>query len=669
MSLDAKTLSQQTQRTAFHKGRDCRAYTHMGAHAAWQDGCEGVAFAVYAPNAAGVSVIGCFNEWNREANPMVRDTQGVWTTFVPHVQQYDAYKYSIQAQSGDVLDKCDPYAFHAETRPANASKYYNLDGYTWQDDAWINWRRTHSVYDSPVNIYEMHFGSWKRKDDGDYYSYREMAQVLVAYVKSCGYTHIELMPLTEYPFDGSWGYQVTGYFAATSRYGTPHDFMYFVDQCHQAGIGVIMDWVPAHFPKDGHGLIEFDGSCLYEYDDPRKKEHYEWGTRVFDYGKVAARNLLMSSAMFWVEQCHIDGLRVDAVASMLYLDYNRSDGNWTPNVHGGHENLEAIDFIRLLNENILTDYPDVMMIAEESTAWPLVTKPAYDGGLGFNFKWNMGWMHDMLCYCQANPFFRKDMHEKITFSFMYAFSENYVLPLSHDEVVHGKRSLLDKMPGEYEEKFAALRTLYGYMIAHPGKKMLFMGGEFGQFSEWAYDRQMDWQLLDFDAHRQMKEYVSALNHFYLETKALWENDTDWKGFAWIDHEDNRNNVIAFRRIAKDGAEIIAVVNFAPVYHEQYSIGVPFAGTYEQVFSSDASAFGGKEVQNGKQKSKPIQQHGCEQSIVLQLPALGIIFIRGTPTRRRRTKEEIEQAKREAKAQLKQSSACAKDTNTSKTASK
>lgn len=670
MTLEAKKLTRAEHGELFYSGVDCRAYEFMGAHTASVDGTNGVNFCVYAPEAVSVSVIGSFNGWERQVHPMVKDERGVWELFIPGVMQYDPYKYSIETTRGDILDKADPYAFHSETRPANASKVYNLEGYDWGDASWLKWRKENPLFDRPINIYEVHFGSWRLKEDGNFYSYREMADLLVPYAKEMGYTHIELMPLTEFPFDGSWGYQVTGYFAATSRFGTPMDFMYFIDKCHQAGVGVIMDWVPAHFPKDGHGLVEFDGSYLYEYADPKKMEHREWGTRVFDYGKPSVRNLLLSSAMFWLEVFHIDGLRVDAVASMLYLDYNRQNGEWTPNIHGGHENLEAVDFLRMLNEKVLGAHNDALMIAEESTAWPLVTKPGYDGGLGFNFKWNMGWMNDMLCYCSANPFFRKDMQDKITFSFMYAFSENYILPLSHDEVVHGKKSLIDKMPGEYNEKFAGLRTLYGYMIAHPGKKMLFMGGEFAQFTEWAFAKQLDWGLLEHEAHRQMKNYVAGLNHFYLESKQLWENDVDWKGFKWIDHEDNRNNVITFRRVAKDDSELIVVVNFAPVYHEEYAIGVPIEGTYEEVFSSDRPEFGGTGVHNNKLKTAAKPLHAQEQSITLQLPPLGILFLKGTPKRRRRTKPELTEAKKTAvKKPAKRKTAAVKETATEKAVTK
>ena len=590
----------------FYSGRDCRAFDYMGAHPFVQDGEQGYLFRVYAPEAEKVSVMGEFNDWNRDADYMTRDEQGIWEKFIPNIPEYAAYKYSVWAKSGDVFDKSDPYGFHFETRPGNATKAYDIDGYEWGDASWLDWRKKHLPYSNPVNIYECHLGSWKMHEDGNFYSYRQLADELVPYVKEMGYTHIEFMPLTEYPFDGSWGYQVIGYFAATSRYGTPKDLMYLIDKAHQAGLGIIMDWVPAHFPKDGCGLVEFDGSHLYEYADPLKMEHKEWGTRVFDYGKVSTRNLLFSSAMFWIEKFHMDGLRVDAVASMLYLDYNRQ-GEWRPNVHGGRENLEAVDFLRLLNEN-------------------------------------MGWMNDMLCYCSADPFFRKDMHDKITFSFMYAFSENYILPLSHDEVVHGKCSLISKMPPPYENQFGGLRALYGYMAAHPGKKMLFMGGEFAQFSEWAYQRGLDWMLLDYPAHRQMQAYVKALNHFYLATPQLWEQDTDWRGFEWISHEDNRNNIIAFRRVAKDGSDIVVVVNFSPEEQQEYRIGVPITGTYEEIFTSDKTEFGGSGMANGKLKTENKPMHGQEQSIVLKIPRFGVLFFKGKARAKRRTKAEIEAAK-------------------------
>lgn len=633
----------------FASGNEFKAYEYMGAHVLEQDGEAGYMFRVFAPEAASVSVIGQFNDWKRDVNTMKRNPIGIWEAFIPNVKQFDSYKYSIETKDGSILDKSDPYAFHSETRPANASKVFSIDSHEWNDAEWMKNRGKTNMFSSPINIYECHVGSWRKHQDGNFFSYRALADTLIPYAKEMGYTHIECMPLTEYPYDGSWGYQVTGYFAATSRYGTPEDLMYFVDQCHQAGLGVIMDWVPAHFPKDGHGLVEFDGSYLYEYADPLKMEHKEWGTRVFDYGKVSTRNLLYSSAMFWVEKFHIDGLRVDAVASMLYLDYNRQKHAWRPNIHGKNENLEAIDFIKRLNEAVLSDYPDVMMIAEESTAWPLVTKPAYDGGLGFNFKWNMGWMNDTLSYCSVDPFFRKDMHGKIMFSFVYAFSENYILPLSHDEVVHGKKSLLDKMPGSYENKFAGLRALLGLMMAHPGKKMLFMGTEFGQFSEWNFEKELDWMLLAYPAHQNMKTYVQELNHFYLRTPALWERDTDAQGFKRIVQDDNSNNVVAFARTAENGETLIAIVNFSPVLHENYRIGVPFAGTYTEAFTSDKLEYGGGGMENGKVRSTKVEMHGLAQSIVVQIPEYGVLYFTAKPRAPRKTKTELQAAKTKASA--------------------
>ena len=558
----------------FYSGRDCRAFDYMGAHPFVQDGEQGYLFRVYAPEAEKVSVMGEFNDWNRDADYMTRDEQGIWEKFIPNIPEYAAYKYSVWAKSGDVFDKSDPYGFHFETRPGNATKAYDLDGYEWGDASWLDWRKKHLPYSNPVNIYECHLGSWKMHEDGNFYSYHQLADELVPYVKEMGYTHIEFMPLTEYPFDGSWGYQVIGYFAATSRYGTPKDLMYLIDKAHQAGLGVIMDWVPAHFPKDGCGLVEFDGSHLYEYADPLKMEHKEWGTRVFDYGKVSTRNLLFSSAMFWIEKFHMDGLRVDAVASMLYLDYNRQ-GEWRPNVHGGRENLEAVDFLRLLNEYILTDHPDVMMIAEESTAWPMVTKPGYDGGLGFNFKWNMGWMNDICHYIKLDPYFRQFNHNLMTFSLTYAYSEKYILVLSHDEVVHLKCSMINKMPGLYDDKFSNLKAGYSFMLGHPGKKLLFMGQDFGQLREWSEERELDWYLLAEEKHSELQNYVRALLHLYQKNKALYDSDQRYEGFEWINANDNTRSIFSFVRHSQDGKNnLLFVINFTPMARPDYRVGVP-----------------------------------------------------------------------------------------------
>ncbi len=613
----------------FHAGSCVCAYEYFGAHPAKRGRGEGMMLRVWAPHAAEVSVVGDFCGWDAAAYPMKRITQeGVWERYVPGMKRFDTYKYAITTSDGRILFKSDPYAFHCETPPATASKCYPLEGYDWQDNDWETQKRVTAPYTRPMNIYEVHIGSWRKKADGSCLSYSEAGKALAKYVKEMGYTHVELMPVMEHPYDGSWGYQVTGYYAPTSRYGTPDDFRRMVDTLHQNGIGVIMDWVPAHFTKDAHGLYEFDGEPLYEYSDIQKREHARWGTRVFDYSRKEVMSFLISNALYWLNEFHIDGLRVDAVASMLYLDYDREAWEWTPNRNGGRENLEAVAFVQELNRAVFAQHPNALMIAEESTAWPMVTKPTDIGGLGFNFKWNMGWMNDMLFYMSLDPIYRAYNHNKLTFSFFYAFSENFILPLSHDEVVHGKCSLIGKMPGAYEEKFSAVRAFCAYIMAHPGKKLTFMGNEFGQFKEWDYTQQLDWMLIDeYDSHRKLREFNKMLNRFYLSQPPLWKKDDSWEGFSWIAHDDYAQSVIAFRRFSEDD-ELIVVCNFVPVERLDYKIGVPYKTTYAEVFSTDMTAFGGNGTANGRSiKTQPIAMHGFDQSISLTLPPMSVIFLR------------------------------------------
>ena len=607
----------------FSSGITSEAYRYFGSF----EKNGSVTFRVWAPGASAVSVAGDFNGWDNEANPMKQCGNGIWEAKIKGAKKFDSYKYAITGPDGMTVLKSDPYARHFETAPANASKIYESE-YVWNDGEWLEAQKSKNIYESPVNIYEVHAGSWKRFSDGNTYDYVTLANELSKYLKKMNYTHVELMPVTEYPYEGSWGYQVSGYFAPTSRYGSPDDFKKFVDIMHRSGIGVILDWVPAHFPRDGFGLYRFDGTPCYEYADPRKGEHREWGTVVFDYGKPQVRNFLISSAVYWVKEYHADGLRVDAVASMLYLDYGRQNGEWIPNSYGGKENLEAVAFLKDMNTAVFAANPSVMMIAEESTAWPLVTKPPQDGGLGFNFKWNMGWMNDMLRYMSLDPYFRKDNHDCLTFSFFYAFSENFIMPISHDEVVHGKCSMIEKIPGEYEMKFASLRAFYAYMTAHPGKKLLFMGQEFAQFTEWNYQKELDWMLLDYDMHKRMQQYVAELNKFYLKNPEFWEIDYSWDGFNWISNDDNTQSIIAFRRIDKSGNEIITVCNFVPVARENYRIGVPKKGSYRRIFCSDSVNYGGTTDETAVSvKSEKVPMHGYDNSISISIPAMSVSFYR------------------------------------------
>ena len=619
-------MADHHQAAQFHAGTLTDGWHWLGAHPAERRNKRGWIFRVWAPHAQNVSVVGDFNSWDETANRLARRGE-IWEGFIPGLRQYDIYKYAVTGEDGETRYKADPYGLHMETRPATASKLYDIGGFRWTDAAFQ--ARKRQVYDSPLNIYEVHLGSWRRRENGDFLDYRDLARELAAYVKDMGYTAIELLPVTEHPLDDSWGYQSTGYFAPTSRFGTPHDFMWFVNHMHKNGISVILDWVPAHFCKDAQGLYQFDGTCCYEYSDPNKWEHASWGTRVFDYGRPEVKSFLFSSARFWLEEYHIDGLRVDAVASMLYLDYDRQGGAWTPNIHGGRENLEAIEFLRELNAMAFAQDPAVLMIAEESTAWPLVTRPAEVGGLGFNLKWNMGWMNDMCHYLKLDPWFRQDHHRDITFSMMYAFSENFVLPISHDEVVHMKGSVVGKMPGDYKNQLRCTRGFYAYLLAHPGKKLLFMGAELGQWHEWNSNQQLDWYLLDNEENRQIHQFFKDANAFYKKTPALWEIDFSWEGFEWLVPDDNHNNVVVFLRKDKKGRDLLCAVNFSPNTYENYRMGVPPRRKYVPMLNTDDPAYGGDGFgDTAAVLVEAIPSHGKEHSAAIRIPAFGAVFLRG-----------------------------------------
>jgi 1,4-alpha-glucan branching enzyme len=617
----------------FNEGTHYRAWEKFGSHRTTVDGVAGVHFAVWAPNARRVSVIGDFNRWDGRVHPMnVLGSSGVWEVFVPGLSEGACYKYEVETVAGHLLEKADPYAQRFEVPPNSASIIWTEGRYEWGDAEWLHDRPSFAGWhERPMSIYEVHLGSWRRvpEEGNRYLSYRELAETLVPYVREMGYTHIELMPVMEHPFSGSWGYQVIGFFAPTSRFGPPDDFRYFVDQCHRHGVGVILDWVPGHFPKDQHGLAQFDGTSLYEHADPRQGEHKDWGTLIFNYGRNEVRTFLMSNALFWLEEFHIDGLRVDAVASMLYLDYSRPQGEWIPNQYGGRENLEAVSFLQQLNTETHGRVPGTITVAEESTAWPAVSRPTYVGGLGFTYKWNMGWMHDILEYARENPIHRRWHHGQITFSMLYAFTENFVLPFSHDEVVHGKRAMLDKMPGDLWQKHATLRALYGYMFGHPGKKLLFMGSEFGQWREWNVEASLDWHLLDDPLHQGLRRWVQDLNHTYQREASLHQVDFEPAGFSWIDCNDNENSVISMIRRARDADDFtVMLANFTPVPRPGYRIGVPAGGWYRELLNSDGATYGGSNMGNsGGVPADDQPSHGFSHSIVVTVPPLGFVLLK------------------------------------------
>jgi 1,4-alpha-glucan branching enzyme len=612
----------------FHTGDSVRAYDFLGAHLVNRNDKNGVVFRVWAPTARSVSVAGDFNNWNNEANYMYNIGYGVWEVFVEGVKEFCTYKYCIESEYGDRLMKADPYAFHAQTRPGQASVVYDIESYSWNDSEWFNKRKENNISSSPMNIYEIHAGSWRKYPDGNFFNYQKLADELIPYLKEMHYTHVQLMPIMEYPYDGSWGFQTTGYYAPTSRYGTPSDFMAFVDKLHGEDIGVILDWVPSNFPTDDFGLARFDGSPLYESNDPKTSKRDSWGTCLFNYARFEVTSFLVSCAMFWLDKYHIDGLRIGALSSMLYLDYGKTEGEWEPNKFGGKENLDAVDFVKRLNTAVHMYHPDVMMFAEENTSWPKLTHKIEDGGLGFDFKWNMGWMNDMLHYMSLNSMWRPFNHDSLTFSFYYAFSEKFLLPISHDEVSHGKGSLIKQMPGKYDEQFAGVRAFITYMYAHPGKKLVFMGTEIGQFDEWNHEEAIQWDLLEFEKHKKLRTFFKELNKFYLDCKPLYELDTVWKGFDWIHHDDYTNSVIAFKRTDKNGDEIVSVCNFQPIRRDEYCIGVPKYGLYDEVFNSDEERFGGSGVVNGNNiKTEVMKIHGFDQGLSLTLPPLSVIYLR------------------------------------------
>ncbi|RBP70216.1 1,4-alpha-glucan branching enzyme [Alkalibaculum bacchi] len=609
----------------FSAGKLYNSYKFFGAHRINCDGYEAVRFLVWAPHAASVCLVGEFNDWDQTGYPLKKISHnGVWEISVFNVKVYDSYKYRIVTPYGEVFYKADPYGFHMEERPKSASKYFDIENYSWKDRKWRESLKKRDSYVRPISIYEVNLLSWKKKKDGKQYSYKDLAEELVPYVKEMGFTHIEIMPIMEHPYDGSWGYQVTGYFAPTSRFGTPTDFMYFIDCCHQNDIGVILDWVPVHYCKDAHGLCHFDGEDCFESSDRGRAENEQWGTVNFDYGKTEVRNFLISNAIYWHEKYHIDGMRIDAVAYMLYLNFSGKD---IRNQYGGYEHIEAVEFIKELNSAVFLRYPKTLMMAEESTAWPLVTSPTDVGGLGFNYKWNMGWMNDILEYMEQDSLFRKGNQNALTFSITYAFSENYVLPLSHDEVVHGKKSLLSKMPGTYKEKFANLRLLYAYMYAHPGKKLLFMGGEFGQFIEWNEWQGLDWHLLDYESHGKMREFVKNLNKFYRREPCLYELDTTYDGFEWIEHENHQESIIAFERKGSEGDKLIVVFNFTPIERKRYPIGVDKLGSYKVVLNSNLIKYGGDSRSMSVYKAKILEMHNKPYAIRLTIPPLSGVFLK------------------------------------------